>query len=356
MTTQTPRKEIHLSPEMTLKDLTPRVAGLLCYLGAWVTGIIFLVLEQKNSFVRFHALQSIIVFAVLSVAGAIFGHLPILGFGLGTAITLLGFCLWLLLMVKANAGIVYKLPWAGDLAEKLALDSLGAGGQSSAPPSPSENYSNTPSQSPVPPGPVAQLAGAPAATAEATSAGPKPAAPLPPAPTASAGGQTFRARYYSYTSRTARVVGSSFVIAWSVALLIFFNFFSQYIAYYQGITAGGQTHWQIYSVVTADLNTWLPILNATLALTILGHLLFIVFDRYLLRQAGRLILGGLSLITVVSLLIIFPFDFNVIPNADASFWAPLVTGGALIVVAVGIAIGLVVRFIKLIVHLAEGNY
>ena len=40
--------------------LEPNVAGLLCYLGGWITGIIFLVIEQKSRFVRFHALQSIV--------------------------------------------------------------------------------------------------------------------------------------------------------------------------------------------------------------------------------------------------------------------------------------------------------
>ncbi len=46
--------------------LEPNVAGLLCYLGAWITGIIFLVIEQKSKFVRFHALQSIVTFGALT--------------------------------------------------------------------------------------------------------------------------------------------------------------------------------------------------------------------------------------------------------------------------------------------------
>ncbi len=39
--------------------LQENVAGLLCYVLGWVTGIIFLILENKNRFVRFHAIQSI---------------------------------------------------------------------------------------------------------------------------------------------------------------------------------------------------------------------------------------------------------------------------------------------------------
>ena len=52
--------------------LEPNIAGLLCYLGGWITGIVFLVIEQKNKFVRFHALQSIVTFGALTVASAIF--------------------------------------------------------------------------------------------------------------------------------------------------------------------------------------------------------------------------------------------------------------------------------------------
>lgn len=45
----------------------PNVAGLLCYIGFWVTGIIFLVIEKKNKTVRFHAMQSLVVFGILNI-------------------------------------------------------------------------------------------------------------------------------------------------------------------------------------------------------------------------------------------------------------------------------------------------
>jgi len=43
------------APAGTSTGLSPNVAGLLCYVAGWITGIIFLVLEQRNKFVRFHA-------------------------------------------------------------------------------------------------------------------------------------------------------------------------------------------------------------------------------------------------------------------------------------------------------------
>ena len=102
----------------TSTGLEPNVAGLLCYLFGWVTGLIFFILEKENKFVRFHALQSIIVFGILSVAGSVAGPIPFLNWIAGAFLGLLTFILWLLLMIKAYQGEKYKIPWAGDFAEK----------------------------------------------------------------------------------------------------------------------------------------------------------------------------------------------------------------------------------------------
>lgn len=105
--------------EKTSTGLQENVAGLLCYLGVWVTGIIFLILEPQNRFVRFHALQSIVVFVVLSVAGTILGFIPFTGWIMSSLLGVLSLILWIVLMVKAYQGEYYKLPVAGDLAEQF---------------------------------------------------------------------------------------------------------------------------------------------------------------------------------------------------------------------------------------------
>ena len=99
----------------TSTGLEENVAGLLCYVLGWITGIIFLIIEPTNKFVRFHAFQSIIVFAILTVANIIFTWIHI-----GWIIGIIGFILWIVLMVMAVQGKKYKLPWAGNLAEKWA--------------------------------------------------------------------------------------------------------------------------------------------------------------------------------------------------------------------------------------------
>ena len=104
--------------EKTSIGLDENVAGLLCYVLGWISGLVFILIEQNNKFVRFHAMQSIIVFSVLTVASVIFGWMPFIGGFIGFVIGALGLVLWIVLMVKAYQGTRYKLPWAGNLAEK----------------------------------------------------------------------------------------------------------------------------------------------------------------------------------------------------------------------------------------------
>ena len=72
-------KEKRASEGVSSTNLEPNVGGLLCYLGMWITGIIFLIIEQKNRLIRFHAIQSIIVFGFLFVASAILNKIPFVG-------------------------------------------------------------------------------------------------------------------------------------------------------------------------------------------------------------------------------------------------------------------------------------
>ncbi len=104
----------------TATGLDENVAGLLCYVLGWISGIVFIILEPKNKFVRYHAIQAIIVFGAISIAGAILRWLPFIGPFLGWALGVLAIILWIVLMVKAYQGKKYKLPVSGDLAAKWA--------------------------------------------------------------------------------------------------------------------------------------------------------------------------------------------------------------------------------------------
>ena len=92
--------------------LDESVAGLLCYLFGFITGIIFLALEKESRFVRFHAMQSTIAFLGIFVLLIIFGWIPLLG----TLIWVGSLFLWLFLMVNALRGKEYELPIVGKMA------------------------------------------------------------------------------------------------------------------------------------------------------------------------------------------------------------------------------------------------
>jgi uncharacterized membrane protein/ribosomal protein L40E len=105
-------------------SLEPNIAGLLCYVLGWVTGLVFILIEKENKFVRFHAMQSIVTFGaltVLSILLSILSRIPAIGilfWILGIIVGILAFVLWIVLMVKAYQGERFKLPIAGDIAEK----------------------------------------------------------------------------------------------------------------------------------------------------------------------------------------------------------------------------------------------
>lgn len=105
-------------------SLEPNIAGLLCYLATWITGLIFILIEKENKFVRFHAMQSIVTFGAIFVGYIVLmalGFLPAIGLLfdiLSWILLVLAFVLWIVLMVKAYQGERFKLPIAGDIAEK----------------------------------------------------------------------------------------------------------------------------------------------------------------------------------------------------------------------------------------------
>lgn len=88
------------------------------YLLGFVTGIIFLFIEKQSKFVRFHAMQSTILFGGIFIANIALGFIPILGWLVGLILTFTAFILWIILMWKAFQGEMYKVPFIGEIAEK----------------------------------------------------------------------------------------------------------------------------------------------------------------------------------------------------------------------------------------------
>lgn len=107
-----------LEPSST--GLDPNLAGLLCYLLGFVTGLIFLVLERQSSFVRFHAMQSTLVFVGIFVLQIVLGWIPVIGGVFATLLSGAAVVIWIVCMVKAFQGERFRLPVVGDMADQRA--------------------------------------------------------------------------------------------------------------------------------------------------------------------------------------------------------------------------------------------
>jgi len=111
--------------------LSENVAGLLCYVFGWLTGLIFFLID-KRPYVRFHAAQSMVIFGALHIVSIVLGRIFVASFFFGgwsgfsvgwllvSLVNLVILVLWILLMIKAYQGERFKVPVAGDFAEKLA--------------------------------------------------------------------------------------------------------------------------------------------------------------------------------------------------------------------------------------------
>lgn len=99
----------------TSLGLEENFEAVLCYLGFWVTGLIFYFVEDKNKLIRFHAMQSILVFLPLMILSWIFWFVFIWISGLFWGFV---FVLWIVLMIKAYQMVKFKLPIVGDIADK----------------------------------------------------------------------------------------------------------------------------------------------------------------------------------------------------------------------------------------------
>jgi len=114
----------------TQSQMAENVAGLLCYVLGWITGLIFFFIDKRPA-VQFHARQSIVVFGGLHIIQILLGFffgMSLLTGGFGAfsgglalywLLGLVGFVLWIVLMIKAYQGEQFRVLFAADVADKL---------------------------------------------------------------------------------------------------------------------------------------------------------------------------------------------------------------------------------------------
>ncbi|HLH61303.1 MAG TPA: DUF4870 domain-containing protein [Ktedonobacteraceae bacterium] len=116
----------------TSMGMQANVAAGLSYIFGWITGLIFFLGEKQNQFVRFNAMQSIILSVALTVFYIVIeiltfalaaANIGVLAFLFGCLFWLVGlaaFIVWIILLINAFQGKKFKLPVIGDYAERYA--------------------------------------------------------------------------------------------------------------------------------------------------------------------------------------------------------------------------------------------
>ncbi len=94
------------------------IMGAAAYLLFFITGAIFLLIEKESKFVRFHAMQSLLLFGGLFVLQIGLQIIPILGALVAFVLSLVGFIFWIVCMWKAFQGEMYMVPFVGEMAKK----------------------------------------------------------------------------------------------------------------------------------------------------------------------------------------------------------------------------------------------
>jgi uncharacterized membrane protein len=119
--------------DTTSTGISARTEALLSYVLGWVTGLIFFVIERKNSFVRFAAAQSIVFFGTMTIIyflvriiGGILGAIPLLGllispiFGIiATIVWIVTFLVWIFLLIQSYRGKTVRLPFFSAYADSM---------------------------------------------------------------------------------------------------------------------------------------------------------------------------------------------------------------------------------------------
>lgn len=94
--------------------LEEKMACALTYVLGWVSGLVFLLVEKDNQKIRFHAMQSLMFFAAMTVVSFV----PVIGWLLSPFVMILSFIVWLMAIYKAYNGEQFELPIVGKLAKQ----------------------------------------------------------------------------------------------------------------------------------------------------------------------------------------------------------------------------------------------
>lgn len=104
---------------MSKTDSDRNLVAALSYLAGFITGLVILAVEKDDKFIRFHAMQSTIIFGTLFilniVVNVLFGFIA--GF-VSSLVSVVALVVWVVSMVRAYRGELFKWPIFGNWAER----------------------------------------------------------------------------------------------------------------------------------------------------------------------------------------------------------------------------------------------
>ncbi|MCQ1536295.1 hypothetical protein FTO70_11515 [Methanosarcina sp. KYL-1] len=107
-------------PYKTSLGLPENIVAALSYTVGWVSGFIFLLLERKNKFVRFHAMQSVLIFLPVVLIIFLMGWIPYVGWFFADGAGMGAMLLLVIPMYMAYRGSKFKIPIIGKIAYEFA--------------------------------------------------------------------------------------------------------------------------------------------------------------------------------------------------------------------------------------------
>ncbi|MCE5329330.1 hypothetical protein LLG07_03225 [bacterium] len=142
-------------------------------------------------------------------------------------------------------------------------------------------------------------------------------------------------------------------IIWSLVFIIFFNFFSSYIAYYQYEQSDGSLVWHRFSIITGDFSKLVPLITAGLFIIIVGNIILLIFDRYILAKIVEIVCAIFAVAVIANFLLLFPIDFNIIPYDKVAELLPLILKIASGLIILILVIQIIANFVRIVVKITK---
>ena len=153
--------------------------------------------------------------------------------------------------------------------------------------------------------------------------------------------------------RARRAFAHVWNIIWSLVLIIFFNFYSSYIAYFQYEQVNNTLVWHKFTILTQDFQKLIPLITAGLIIIAAGSILLLILDKYILARVVELISSIFAIAVLGNILIIFPFDFNIIPYDKVAQLLPLILKIVIGIIILILIVQIISNFVKIVVKIAK---